>query len=80
MAKQIDDFLGAKPLPRLRIYAYSIDDDYHRGLLKIGQTTRDTRKRVAEQLQTAAIKNYSILFDESAEKPDGTLITDHALR
>ena len=58
MPKTIGDFIGAKPLPRLRIYAYTIDDDFHAGLLKIGQTTRDPRKRVAEQLRTAAKKNY----------------------
>lgn len=80
MPKTIKDLIGAKPLPQLRIYAYTIDDEFHAGLLKIGQTAREPRKRVAEQLKTAAIRNYSIVFDESAERPDGSFITDHELR
>jgi len=80
MAKRIEDLLGSRCLPRLRIYGYSIDDEFHDGLIKVGQTTRDVRQRVAEQLKTAVIKNYTIIFDESAEKSDGTLITDHLLR
>lgn len=76
----IEDLLPAKSTARLRIYAYTIDDDAHAGLLKIGQTTQDVKKRVAQQLKTAAIKNYRILLDESAEADDGTLFTDHHVR
>src|SRR5208282_6112983 len=65
---------------RPRIYAYSIDDRAHKGLLKIGQTTRDVGQRVAEQLKTAAIKNYKIELEESAERNDGTIFSDHDLR
>jgi len=35
---------------------------------------------VAEQLKTAAIKNYKIELDESAERNDGTIFTDHEVR
>ena len=49
------------------------------GLLKIGQTTRDVKQRVAEQLKTAAIRNYKIELDESAAC-DGTIFTDHQVR
>ena len=38
----------------------------------MGQTTRDVKQRVAEQVKTAAIKNYKIELDESAECNDGT--------
>ena len=38
MPKTVDDLLPAKPSGRLRIYAYSIADEAHAGLLKIGQT------------------------------------------
>jgi len=31
-------------------YAYSIDDQAHNGLLKVGQTTRDIKQRIAERL------------------------------
>lgn len=80
MTKTIEEILAPKPAARLRIYAYSIDDKAHKGLLKVGQTTRDVKQRVAEQLKIAAIKNYTIELDESAERNDGTLITDHQVR
>lgn len=76
----IEEVLAPKPEARPRIYAYSIDDEAHRGLLKVGQTTRDVRQRVAEQLRTAAIKNYTIELDEAAERQDGTTFTDHEVR
>lgn len=76
----IDEILTPKPEVRPRIYAYAIADDAHKGLLKVGQTTRDVRQRVAEQLKTAAITNYTIELDEPAERDDGTIITDHAVR
>jgi len=76
----IDQILAVKPKARPRVYAYSIDDKAHEGLLKVGQTTRDVRQRVAEQVKTAAIKNYKIELDESAERDDGTIFTDHQVR
>ena len=39
MAKPIEEILVPRPEARLRIYAYSIDDPAHDGLLKVGQTT-----------------------------------------
>jgi hypothetical protein len=80
MSKTIDEILAPKPEVRPRIYAYSIADPEHAGLLKVGQTTRDVKQRVAEQLKTAAIKNYTIVLDESAERDDGTIFSDHAVR
>ena len=76
----VDEILAPKPEARPRIYAYSIDDAAHAGLLKVGQTTRDVKQRVAEQLKTAAIKNYRIELDASAECHDGTIFTDHEVR
>lgn len=76
----IDEILTVKPEARPRIYAYSIADAAHEGLLKIGQTTRDVKRRVSEQLKTAAIKNYEIVFDEIGMRDDGSVITDHAVR
>ncbi|MDX0299375.1 restriction endonuclease [Sinorhizobium meliloti] len=76
----IDEILAPKPEARPRIYAYAIADTAHHGLLKVGQTTRDVKQRIAEQLKTAAIKNYTVELDESAERDDGTIITDHAVR
>ena len=60
MNKSIEEILSPKPQVRPLIYAYSIDDKAHAGLLKIGQTTREVKTRVAEQLRTAAIENYRI--------------------
>ena len=76
----IDDILSPKPNARPRIYAYSIADEAHEGLLKVGQTTRDVKRRVAEQLRTAAITNFRIELDEPAERDDGTIFTDHDVR
>ncbi len=76
----IEDILAPKPAARPRIYAYTIDDAAHAGLLKVGQTTRDVRQRVAEQLQTAAIANYRIELDEAAERADGSIFSDHEVR
>jgi len=76
----IEEILILKPDARPRIYAYSIADAAHDGLLKVGQTTRDVKQRIAEQLKTAAIANYTIELDEPGEANDGSIITDHAVR
>jgi hypothetical protein len=80
MSKAIDEILAPKPQARPRIYAYSIDDEAHAGLLKVGQTTRDVKHRLAEQLKTAAIKNYRVELDEPAERNDGGIFSDHDVR
>ena len=80
MSRDIEEILAPKPEVRPRIYAYSIADEAHNGLLKIGQTTRNVKQRVAEQLKTAAIKNYKIELNESAERDDGTIFSDHEVR
>jgi len=80
MSKPIEEILAPKPEARPRIYAYSIDDAAHKGLLKVGQTTRNVKQRVAEQVKTAAIKNYRIELEESAERDDCTLFSDHEVR
>jgi len=80
MSKAIEEILAPKPEARPRIYAYSIADAAHAGALKVGQTTRDVKQRVAEQLKTASIKNYRIELDESAARDDGTVFSDHEVR
>jgi hypothetical protein len=80
MSKTIEEILAPKPKARPRIYAYSIADEAHKGFLKVGQTTRDVKQRVAEQLKTAAIKNFRIELDETAERDDGTVFSDHEVR
>ena len=80
MSKAIEEILAPKPAARPRIYAYAISDAAHQGLLKVGQTTRNVQQRVAEQLKTAAIQNYTIELDELAECDDGSTLTDHEVR
>jgi hypothetical protein len=80
MPKSIDEILVSRREARLRIYAYSIDDNPHEGLLKVGQTVRGVKERVSEQLKTAAIKNYKIELEELAERDDGTTFSDHEVR
>jgi len=75
----INEILAPKPEANPRIYAYSIDAKTHEGLLKIGQTTRDVKQRIAEQVKTAAIP-VRIEMDESGARDDGGTITDHAVR
>ncbi len=80
MTKPIDEIFASKPSVQPRIYAYSIADEAHRGLLKVGQTTRDVRQRIAQQLGTAGISNYRIELDEPAFRDDGSVFTDHEVR
>ncbi len=80
MSKSIEEILAPKPEAKPRIYAYAIHDAAHAGLLKVGQTTRDVKQRVAEQLKTAAIKNYTIELDETATRDDGSFFSDHEVR
>jgi len=80
MPKDLGEIFPQKAESRLRIYAYSIQDEAHKGQLKIGQTIQGVKVRVAQQLKTAGIKNFKIELDESAEKNDGSLVSDHELR
>jgi hypothetical protein len=80
MNRTIEEILVPKPVAQPRIYAYSIADKAHTGLVKVGQTTRIVKQRVAEQLKTANIRNYRIELDEVAERNDGTTFTDHEVR
>ena len=75
MSKPIEDLLPEKPTARLRIYAYSIEDESHAGLLKVGQTTQNVKSRIEQQLKTALVKNYTI---RSTSRRSGT--TDRSSR
>jgi hypothetical protein len=58
------------------IYAYElIGVATHKGLLKVGYTSRTSQGRIAEQLKTSRVK-YTIVFEESAMKNDGSAFTD----
>lgn len=63
----------------LKIYAYELPEvPSHNGYIKIGQTTRDVKKRVLEQTGTAGL-TPEILFEREAKKSDGTYFNDKAL-
>lgn len=80
VSRDIEDLLPGKPAVRPRIYAYSIDDPAHAGMLKVGQTTQGVKVRVAQQLKTPAITNYEIVVDESAVRDDGSFFRDFDVR
>jgi len=66
------------PRPNLNptIYAYELKGvETHGGLLKVGYTDRDAKKRVSEQLKTSRVQ-YSIVFETSAMRNDGSSFTD----
>ena len=73
------ELMPERPQAKLRIYAYSIADRDHAGLLKVGQTTGDVKTRVDQQTKTAAVK-AKIELDESSERADGTFFTDFEVR
>lgn len=80
MTKSLDELIPERPEGQLRIYAYAIHDKQHKGWLKVGQTTQNVKTRVAQQVKTAAVKNYTIEVDESALRSDGTFFRDFDVR
>jgi len=73
------EFFPPRPDANPTIYAYElIDVASHKGLLKIGYTSRTSQGRIAEQLKTSRI-SYKIVFEESAMKNDGSAFTDFDL-
>lgn len=69
--------------PRLElnptIYAYELlGVPDHKGLLKIGFTTRTSQDRIAEQLRTSGVE-YKIVFEEPAMRSDGSDFTDREI-
>lgn len=79
MSRSIEEVLISRPEQRLRIYAYSVSDKSHAGLLKVGQTTQMVKQRVAQQARTVGVATR-IELNESAERDDGTVFTDHQVR
>ena len=61
------------------IYAYTDDNPRYGGLLKVGYTTTNAEKRVSEQYPTKrpGKKPWTIVFEESAMKNDGSSFDDH---
>ncbi len=49
------------------------------GLLNVGQTTQDVKRRIEEQTKTAGFA-VTIEIDEPAELDDGSFLTDYRVR
>ncbi|WP_096156215.1 Eco57I restriction-modification methylase domain-containing protein [Bacillus sp. FJAT-45066] len=63
----------------LKVYAYTLPEvPSHEGYVKIGDTNREIKKRIYEQVGTAGLKP-NILFEKLAKKSDGTWFRDKAL-
>ena len=71
------EFFPPRPSANPTIYAYElVGVSTHIGQIKIGFTSRDAFSRVSEQLRTSGLK-YTIVFEESAMRNDGSSFTDH---
>jgi len=74
-----EPFFPKRPNVNPQIYAYEDDNPKYKGYLKIGYTTVNVQKRVADQYPTARPGQlpYKIVFEEQALYDDGTAFTDH---
>ena len=81
MSKPIEDLLPERPEARLRIYAWSTKEiKKFEGCLKVGQTTqKDVNVRIKQSQGVAQVK-YKLEVDESAEREDGSVFRDSAVR
>ena len=81
MSKAIEELLPDKPEARLRIYAWSTKEiKKFDGCLKVGQTTKkDVNVRIKESQGVAQVA-YVLEVDELAEREDGTVFRDSAVR
>lgn len=74
------DFFPQRPAAHPMIYAYEDTNPQYRGLLKVGYTTVDVDRRVAQQYPTKRPDGsvpYRIVLRESAMYPDGSCFNDH---
>ena len=81
MSRSSEELLPEKPEVRLRIYAWSTKEiKKYEGCLKVGQTTqKDVKVRIRQSQGVAPVK-YKLEIDESAEREDGTVFRDSAVR
>jgi hypothetical protein len=72
-------FFPQRPEANPTIYAYEDTNPQYKGLLKVGFTTTNAQSRVAQQYPTLrpGALPYTIVFEESAMRNDGTSFTDH---
>ncbi len=72
------DFFPERPAATPKIYAYEDSHPQCKGLLKVGDTTKDVSGRVQAQypVVTPGEPTYTIVLEESAMRNDGTAFTD----
>ena len=73
------NFFPQRPASHPMIYAYEDTNPQYKGLLKVGYTSVDVDKRVAQQYPTKRPDGsvpYRIVLRESAMYPDGGSFTD----
>lgn len=76
------DFFPPRPTAHPMIYAYEDTNPQYKGLLKVGYTSIDIDRRVAQQYPTKrpdGVTPYRILCRESAMYPDDSSFTDHEI-
>lgn len=73
------EFFPQRPEALPSIYAYRDTNPQYEGLLKVGFTSGDVEKRVAQQYPTLrpGALPYEIVLEESAMRNDGSSFTDH---
>jgi hypothetical protein len=80
VTKTIEELLPDKSQARLRIYAWSTTEiKKFQGCLKVGQTTQEVNVRI-KQSQGVAQVPYILEVDEPAERFDGSIFRDSAVR
>ena len=70
------EFFPKRPGTKPTIYAFSVKDPDHAGLLKVGYTEVDAKTRIAQQFP-GGFDGYTIEFVESAVRSDGSSFDDH---
>lgn len=73
------EFFPPRPPSRPTIYAYEDTNPQYAGLLKVGYTTVNVQRRVAQQYPTLRPGKppYRIVLEDSAMRNDGTVFSDH---
>lgn len=74
------EFFPLRPAAQPMIYAYEELSPDYKGLLKVGYTTIDVKRRVAQQYPTKRPDGkvpYRIVWQDSAMYSDGGTFTDH---
>ncbi len=69
-------FFPQRPAATPTIYAFSMKDPAHAGLLKVGYTDGDAKTRIAQQFP-GGFDGYTVELVKSAVRPDGSSFSDH---